>query len=135
VWFLEAGNADLCCLHEFINGRCRLSLIASAKTFTSAAPRVCTRFVNLARRFVPEADVMELHGCNEIALPLGAADYVVDVVETGRTLEEMELEEVKVLTEIGYGLWSTRRLAQHCDRLLDSASQDGGDPNSYLVSE
>jgi ATP phosphoribosyltransferase len=54
------------------------------------APRVATKYVNLAARHfarqgVP-AEIIHLHGSIEVAPALGLADAIVDITETGETL-------------------------------------------------
>jgi len=55
------------------------------------APRVATKYVSLAaahfaRKGIP-AEIIPLHGSIEVAPSLGLADAIVDITETGKTLE------------------------------------------------
>jgi ATP phosphoribosyltransferase len=115
---LESG-ADLLAPIDLGFGRCRLCLAAprarldgeatSEASFESlvdgAQPgrslRVATKYPRLAarafaRRGVP-VDLVRLSGSVELAAVAGLADAIVDLVETGRTLEENGLA---VVTEI-----------------------------------
>ncbi|MFQ5913194.1 MAG: ATP phosphoribosyltransferase [Nitrospinota bacterium] len=61
--------------------------------------RVATKFVRITERFfgaeaIP-VDVVELYGSVELAPAMGLADAVVDLVDTGRTLRENGLVEVR----------------------------------------
>lgn len=70
--------------------------------------RVASKYVHVARRFLEEhgiqADVIRLHGSVELAPRVGLADAIVDITETGRTLQENGL---RVIAEIA---GSTARL-------------------------
>ena len=63
-----------------------------------ARKRVATSFVNIVRRDLEqrgiEADIVQLSGAVEIAVRLGIADAVADVVQTGRTLALAGLQTV-----------------------------------------
>jgi ATP phosphoribosyltransferase len=65
-------------------------------------PRVATKYVESARRFFAgrgvQAELIRISGSVEIAPLLGLADWIVDLVQTGRTLAENGLV---VLEEIG----------------------------------
>jgi len=83
-------------------GHCRL-VVASLAGRTSLAGastlRVATKYPRIARAHFLEkgvsAEIVGLAGSVEIAPGLGLADCIVDVVETGRTLEENGLEVVE----------------------------------------
>jgi ATP phosphoribosyltransferase len=91
-------------------GVCRLVLAAPAKDGKTpnwkeitrgAHLRVATKFVRLTERFFGEeaipVDVVKLYGAVELAPAMGLADVVVDLVETGNTLRENGLVEVREL--------------------------------------
>jgi ATP phosphoribosyltransferase len=65
--------------------------------------RVATKYPKVAaRHFLGRGlsvEVVSLAGSVEIAPGLGLADCIVDVVETGRTLKENDLEEVEDVAE------------------------------------
>jgi ATP phosphoribosyltransferase len=56
------------------------------------APRVATKYVESARRFFAargaSVELVRISGSVEIAPLLGLSDWIVDLVQTGRTLEE-----------------------------------------------
>ncbi len=63
--------------------------------------RVATKFPNVARNFFAQkgesVNIIYLNGSVELAPIVGLADYIVDIVETGRTLKEnglVVLEEI-----------------------------------------
>ncbi len=86
------------------------------------APRVATKYVNLAARHfaakgVP-AEVIPLHGSIEVAPSLGLADLVVDVTETGETLRANDLVVEEKVLEVTARLVVNRvALKLHPDRL------------------
>jgi ATP phosphoribosyltransferase len=61
--------------------------------------RVAAKFVRITERFFGEeavpVDVIKLSGAVELAPVMGLADAVVDLVETGETLRENGLVEVR----------------------------------------
>ena len=79
-------------------GRCRMA-VAAPRGFHDGGERtlkVATKFVNIARRYYAgqsrDIDVIALNGSIELAPLLGLSDVIVDIVETGATLRENELE-------------------------------------------
>jgi ATP phosphoribosyltransferase len=75
-------------------GRCRV-IVARPRGARplprGVAPRVATKYVSLAarhfaRKGVP-AEIIPLHGSIEVAPSLGLSDAIVDITETGATLE------------------------------------------------
>jgi ATP phosphoribosyltransferase len=115
---LESG-ADLLSPVDLGFGKCRLSLAgpklgpaAMADPFAAladtAAPgrslRIATKYPRLAarafaRRGVP-VDLVRLSGSVELAAVAGLADAIVDLVETGRTLQENGLEVLADLLQV-----------------------------------
>jgi ATP phosphoribosyltransferase len=84
-------------------GRCRLVVArekgSRAGLSRAATLRVATKYPRVAAAHFLEqgvsVEVVKLAGSVEIAPGLGLADMIVDVVETGRTLEENGLEAVQ----------------------------------------
>ena len=91
-------------------GACRLVLAAPPPAGGGAPPtwqdlarashlRVAAKFVRITERFFGEeavpVDVIKLSGAVELAPAMGLADAVVDLVETGATLRENGLVEVR----------------------------------------
>ena len=87
-------------------GKCRMA-VACKKDFRddpSRTLRVATKFVNIARDYYAscsrEIDVIKLNGSIELAPILGLSDVIVDIVETGKTLYENNLEPRETVAEI-----------------------------------
>ncbi len=79
-------------------GKCRMA-VAAKKDFYDDGQRtlrVATKFTHIATRYYAsicrEIDLIHLNGSIEIAPILGLSDVIVDIVETGSTLKENDLE-------------------------------------------
>ncbi len=84
-------------------GKCRMA-VAGKRDFHDDNVRtlkVATKFVNVAKRHYAskcrDIDIIKLNGSIELAPILGLSDVIVDIVETGTTLKENDLD---VLEEI-----------------------------------
>lgn len=93
-------------LLDLNEGKCRMA-VAAPKNFrdnTARALKVATKFVNIAKDHYAsvgrEIDIIRLNGSIELAPILGLSDVIVDIVETGRTLEENNLEVVEEIVPI-----------------------------------
>ena len=87
-------------------GKCRMA-VAAPKGFrddTSRTLRVATKFSRIARDFYAaqgrDIDIIHLNGSIEIAPILGLSDVIVDIVETGTTLKENDLEVFDTIVPI-----------------------------------
>ena len=85
-------------------GKCHMA-VAGPKDFTDDGTRtlrVATKFTNIAANYYDsigrDIDIIKLNGSIEIAPILGLSDVIVDIVETGTTLKENNLEvKTKIL--------------------------------------
>lgn len=99
-------------------GRCRLSLCAMGPKEAELRPlpgralRIATKYPNLARSLLAARglgiEVLKLQGSVELAPVVGLADAIVDLVETGRTLQQNGLSERDVLLEVSGRLVANR---------------------------
>ena len=87
-------------------GKCRMA-VAGPKGFRDepgTTLRVATKFPNIASRFYAgkcrDIDIIHLNGSIELAPILGLSDVIVDIVETGTTLRENNLEVVETIFPI-----------------------------------
>ena len=108
-----AGKDILCeigaSVYELLDlgfGRCRMA-VAAKKGFcdnTDRTLRVATKFVNIATQHYAESgrniDIIPLHGSIELAPIMGLSDVIVDIVESGNTLRENNLEVVEEFMQI-----------------------------------
>jgi ATP phosphoribosyltransferase len=82
-------------------GKCHMA-VAAPEQFHDDAERtlkVATKFPNIASGYYAsmgrQIDIIKLNGSIEIAPILGLSDVIVDIVETGTTLKENNLEVVQ----------------------------------------
>lgn len=87
-------------------GRCRMMVAgpADVKNQQGGVLRVATKFTNIATKYYRskgrDIDIIKLHGSIEIAPLLGLSDVIVDIVETGTTLKENNLQELEKVLDI-----------------------------------
>lgn len=93
----EPDVFDLCDLDI---GKCRVA-VAGKKGFHDDFERplkVATKFVNITKKYYSDKgrgiEIFKLNGSIELAPILGMTDVIVDIVETGTTLKENNLEVV-----------------------------------------
>ena len=79
-------------------GKCRMA-VAAKKDFCDRRDgtlKVATKFPNIAKGYYSslsrDIDIIKLNGSIELAPILGLSDVIVDIVETGKTLYENDLE-------------------------------------------
>ncbi|MBO7214161.1 MAG: ATP phosphoribosyltransferase [Clostridia bacterium] len=89
---------ELCDLNM---GKCSMC-VAGKKDFVdnrNKTLRVATKFVNIAKEYYSaqgrDIDIIALNGSIELAPILSLSDVIVDIVETGTTLKENNLEVVE----------------------------------------
>lgn len=89
-------------------GGCRFALAAPEELAARglngrAGLRVATKFPHVAERYFMDkgkpVEIIVLHGAVELAPIAGLADAIVDIVSTGRTLQENRLVPVETIAE------------------------------------
>ncbi len=119
--FVEHGGADLgiagkdvllehggSALYEPLDlgiARCRLMVAAPQGGGPEPArPRVATKYERVTRRYYAglgrQAEIIRLYGSMELAPLVGLADRIVDLVDTGRTLQANGLTPIDVVADI-----------------------------------
>lgn len=93
-------------LQDLQIGKCRMA-VAAPKSFHDNGEKtlkVATKFTNIAHRYYAdkgrEIDIIKLNGSIELAPILGLSDVIVDIVETGATLRENNLEVFETIVAI-----------------------------------
>ncbi len=93
-------------LLDLKKGVCRMA-VAAPKGYVddpSKTLRVATKFANIAKTYYRtrgrDIDIIHLNGSIEIAPILGLSDVIVDIVETGATLKENDLEVLETVVPI-----------------------------------
>ena len=89
--------------------------VAAARDFYDDNQRtlkVATKFVNIAKAHYAkkcrDIDIIKLNGSIELAPILRLSDVIVDIVETGTTLKENNLEVVETIVPISARLISNK---------------------------
>ncbi len=114
---LQEKQPDVAQLADLGFGHCRMSVAVKADSpYRSALDfpahsRVASKFVNCARDYFQGLDLpvelVPLYGSVELGPITGMSEAIVDLVSTGRTLQENNLVELEVLYQ------STARLIAH----------------------
>ena len=95
-------------------GVCRMAVAAKAgfRDDNRRTLRVATKFSNIAANHYlskgRDIDIIHLNGSIEIAPILGLSDVIVDIVETGTTLKENNLEVIETIVPISARLISNK---------------------------
>jgi ATP phosphoribosyltransferase len=93
-------------------GRCRLVVAAPRGQRLPAVPRVATKYPRIAAEHFAkrgvQAEVIAVHGSVELAPLVGLSHAIVDIVETGTTLRENDLEVLETVAEVSTLLIANR---------------------------
>ena len=87
-------------------GKCRMAVAAKAdfRDNPQRTLRVATKFSNIAKGYYAalgrDIDIIHLNGSIEIAPILGLSDVIVDIVDTGTTLKENNLQVTETIVPI-----------------------------------
>ncbi len=99
-------SPDVYELYDLDIGKCRMA-VAAKKGFTydpNRTLKVATKFTSIAKNYYDskgrDIDIIHLNGSIEIAPILGLSDVIVDIVETGTTLKENNLEVIETIVPI-----------------------------------
>ena len=114
-------------------GKCRMAVAAKTDFYDDPGKtlRVATKFPNIAKRFYKsqsrEIDIIKLNGSIELAPILGLSDVIVDIVETGKTLYENDLEPRETIVPISARLvankasykFKNKEISELCDKVCE----------------
>ncbi|MFZ5755213.1 MAG: ATP phosphoribosyltransferase [Bacillota bacterium] len=143
---MEAGKN----LYELVDlkyGYCRFVVAAPRSVLSpdgeyqwKAGLRIATKFPTIAKEFVKRkglhAEIIKLHGNIELAPRVGLAELIIDIVSTGKTLQEnnlVPLEEIGsatarlVVNRASYRLKS-EAINHIVSRMKEILQQEGGSP-------
>lgn len=96
-------------IYELLNleiGKCHMAVAAKCGALDNPQKtlRVATKFANIAKNYYAlkcrDIDIIHLNGSIEIAPILDLSDVIVDIVETGTTLKENNLEVKELIVPI-----------------------------------
>ncbi len=99
-------SPDVYELTDLKMGKCRMAVAAKADfvPHTRRTLRMATKFGHIAKTYYDskgvDIDIIHLNGSIEIAPILGLSDVIVDIVETGTTLKENNLNVVDTIVPI-----------------------------------
>jgi len=119
-------------------GKCRMVVAGKreALSVTGRTLRVATKFPNIAKNHYTEQsreiETIKLNGSIELAPIVKLSDVIVDIVETGKTLKENDLEILEEITPISARLivnkaafrFKTQRIEDLCASLRARLKND-----------
>jgi ATP phosphoribosyltransferase len=111
VWFEEFSYPGATLVNELPLLKCRLSVITTHSMPVSSITSICSKFSIQAEQYIFKnklnAKLMIMEGCHEVALSLGISDAIIDIIETGRTIQQMNFVELECIRNITHGIWAS----------------------------
>lgn len=112
----EFSSPEIFPLLDLGIGKCRLSIAAKSSSGIDFAGlshiRIATKYTDLASKYFAEkgiqAELIKLNGAIEIAPQLGLCDFIIDLVDSGKTLKENNMIELEKIIEISSYLIANR---------------------------
>lgn len=121
-------------------GKCAMA-VAAKKDFrddTSKTLRVATKFSNITKKYYAslgrKIDIIHLNGSIETAPILDLSDVIVDIVETGTTLKENNLEVFEKIVPISARLIANKSSFKFKNELIEKI-KDAIERNKALREE
>ena len=103
---MEKGHSNF---YDYANVKTRVCRLMTARR-KNALPikkrhlRVATKYENIARNHYAaqglQADIIKVRGSVELAVVIGFADQIVDIVDSGKTLADNNLEPVDKIADV-----------------------------------
>ena len=122
-------NPDVYELLDLGLGKCRMA-VAAKKDFHDEnvkTLRVATKFPNIASTYYEgigrDIDIIKLNGSIELAPILGLSDVIVDIVETGTTLRENDLEVKAEILPISARLIANKSSFRFADKEIGEITE------------
>ena len=125
---IEKESEEFIELKDLEIGKCRLSL-AGKKDLLIGTTRmkVATKYPKSSIKFMEsigiQAEIIYLHGAQEIAPILGLSDAIIDLVDTGKTLKENGLEEIKFISDISTRLIANKASLKTQSKLINEIKE------------
>lgn len=130
-------SPDVYELSDLKKGKCRMA-VAAPKGYKDDGSRtliVATKFANIAKEYYMaqgrDIDIIHLNGSIEIAPILKLSDVIVDIVETGTTLKENDLEVIDTIVPISARLIANKASYKFKSKLIDNIAEK----LSYITEE
>ena len=110
---MEKDEEEFIELADLGLGKCRLSLAGYEDVLSgSTRLKIATKYPKTSTKFMNsigiQPEIIYLNGSQEIAPVLGLSDAIIDLVDTGKTLTENGLTEIRSIADI-----STRLIANN----------------------
>ncbi|MBQ8429766.1 MAG: ATP phosphoribosyltransferase [Clostridia bacterium] len=130
---LEEYSPNVYELLDMKTGVCRLAVAAKKGFFDDGQNtlKVATKFVNATKRYYASKsraiDIIHLNGSIELAPILGLSDVIVDIVETGTTLKENDLEVIETVFPISARLIANKSAFKFKNEEIETLVKKVGD--------
>ena len=132
---LLEGENDVYELLDLGFGKCHMCVAAPVgfREDLTAPLRVATKYPGIAKAYYAgksrEIDIIKLNGSIELAPILGLSDVIVDLVETGTTLKQNNLEVTETVLSISARLIANKASMKfktaEIERLTQALQQEG----------
>ena len=97
---LENSSENILLLQKTSIGKCRISIASNRKKINFSEKKVfkvATKFQNISERYFRDLNIqietIKLNGSIELAVKYGVADFILDLVQSGKTLKDNQLHE------------------------------------------
>ncbi len=97
---LENSSKNIVLLKKTNIGKCRISIASDKKNIDFSDKKifkVATKFKNISENYFKELNIqtetVKLNGSIELAVKYGVADFILDLVQSGKTLKDNHLYE------------------------------------------
>ena len=101
---LENSSENLVMLKKTNIGKCRISIASDKKKINFTEKKifkVATKFQNISENYFKELNIqtetVKLNGSIELAVKYGVADFILDLVQSGKTLKDNQLYENQII--------------------------------------
>ena len=128
---MEDGKNNHFRLHDMTISKCKLVVAGKAKKKYFNNMKVATKYPSIAKKYFEnigfQCSILELYGSIELAPVMGLSDFIVDIVETGKTLKENGLKEHDIISNVSSLLIankvSYKLKRKEIDLILDKVKQ------------
>ena len=101
---LENSSENIVLLKKTKIGKCRISIASNRKKINFSEKKifkVATKFKNISENYFKDLNIqtetIKLNGSIELAVKYGIADFILDLVQSGKTLKDNQLYENVVI--------------------------------------
>ncbi len=101
---LENSSQNIVLLKKTKIGKCRISIASNKKKINFSEKKifkVATKFKNISENYFKDLNIqtetIKLNGSIELAVKYGIADFILDLVQSGKTLKDNQLYENVVI--------------------------------------